>query len=54
MFKAYQGANGWYVAWEDDNGFHRQPSMGPWMTESEAKRAADEKNDGEREQKEAG
>lgn len=24
MYKAFQGANGWYVAWENQAGFHRQ------------------------------
>ena len=26
MYKAFQGANGWYVAWEGKNGMHSQPA----------------------------
>lgn len=39
MFKAFQGANGWYVADEDEDGFHSQPATG-WRSEREAKREA--------------
>lgn len=38
-YKAFQGANGWYVAYERADGFHRQPQSGN-MTESEARRRA--------------
>jgi len=44
-YRAFQGANGWYVASEDEQGFHRQPAGGGNMTaaeaEAEAKRLAD-------------
>lgn len=26
MWKIFEGANGLYVAWQDDEGFHHQPS----------------------------
>lgn len=45
MHRAFQGANGWYVAEEDESGFHRQPSLGPWLSRSEAVRLARERNE---------
>lgn len=41
---AYQGPNGWYVAFERDNGFHRQPSNGGSLTEHQARREALRRN----------
>lgn len=43
MYKAFEGANGWYVAWEQD-GFHGQPPFPRWLTEREARRDARERN----------
>lgn len=39
-YKAFQGANGWYVAAEDKNGFHRQPTLGANLSEKDARRQA--------------
>lgn len=44
MYKAFQGANGWYVARERSDGTHRQPSLGPWLSEREARREAQQRN----------
>ncbi len=44
MYKAFQGANGWYVAFERADGFHRQPSCPRWLDEREARELAEEMN----------
>lgn len=44
MYRAFQGPNGWYVAWERADGTHRQPSLGPWLSERGARRRAAESN----------
>jgi|SRR5690606_35613900 len=44
MYKAFEGPNGWYVAWEREDGFHRQPATGCNMAEREAHLAACERN----------
>lgn len=41
--KAYQGANGWYVAWERNDGFHHQCEGS--MTEQQARKKAKQMND---------
>jgi len=46
-WRAFQGANGWYVAWESDDGFHHQPSFPRWLTEEEARREARRRNEEE-------
>ena len=51
MIKAYRGANGWYVAREKSDGSHRQPSLGPWLTEAEARAEAQDGNDCEAEER---
>ena len=38
-WKAFQGANGWYVAFENDEGTHYQPSSAS-QTRAEAQREA--------------
>ena len=45
MYRAYEGPNGWYVAWENAEGFHHQPDGGAELTEASAKRIARRKND---------
>jgi len=35
-WRAFQGPNGWYVAWEGDDGFHRQPADGGNLSSREA------------------
>lgn len=45
MYKAFQGANGWYAAWENEEGFHRQGS--DTLTESQARKRARELNEQE-------
>lgn len=42
MYKAFQGANGWYVAWENSEGFHHQGNGN--LSEREAHKLAREKN----------
>ena len=45
MYRAYEGPNGgWYVAWQNAEGFHHQPDGGE-LTEASAKRIARRKND---------
>jgi hypothetical protein len=44
MFRAFEGPNGWYVAFENADGFHRQPADGGSLTETQAKRRARERN----------
>lgn len=44
QYRAFQGANGWYVAQEDSRGFHRQPSHGSTLTEQEARKLARQRN----------
>jgi hypothetical protein len=44
MYKAFEGANGWYVAFERRDGTHKQPSLGPWLSEREARAEARERN----------
>ena len=39
-YRAFAGANGWYVATENDEGFHHQPPDNGSMTEDQAQRAA--------------
>lgn len=36
-YRAFQGANGWYVAWESEDGFHHAPSQ--WDSESQMSEA---------------
>jgi hypothetical protein len=43
IYRAFQGANGWYCAWETDDGFHRQP-MTQNLTEDEAEAEAQRRN----------
>lgn len=43
MYEAFQGANGWYVAFERDDGFHQQPVVQN-LTETAARREAAERN----------
>lgn len=45
MYRAFQGANWWYVAWEDDEGFHRQPAHGGNLGEAYARQRAKERNE---------
>ena len=46
MYRAYEGPNGgWYVAWENAEGFHHQPDSGGELSETAAKRIARRKND---------
>lgn len=45
MNKAFQGAHGWYVGVERDDGSHRQPSFPHWCSETEARREARRLND---------
>ena len=42
MYKAFRCANGWYVAWENDQGFHHQPESycSHWLTKENAKAKA--------------
>ncbi len=47
MYKAFQGANGWYVAFER-NGTHKQPFSGGNMSKAEAQREAARRNSQER------
>lgn len=35
LIRAYRGPNGWYVAIEDEDGFHRQPGDGGRLDESQ-------------------
>jgi hypothetical protein len=44
-YKAYQGANGWYVALEQHDGFHHQPPCPRWLEEGEARAQAAREND---------
>jgi hypothetical protein len=44
MNKAFQGTNGWYAAWEDENGFHHQPADGGTLSRTAALREARELN----------
>lgn len=46
MHKAFQGANGWYVAWERADGFHGQPAEQN-MTRREAEAEARRRNNGD-------
>ena len=50
MCRAFEGANGWYSAWVDEDGFHRQPADGGRLTERQARRQARERNEDEGEQ----
>lgn len=43
-WRAFQGANGWYVAFERDDGFHHQPTLDRALTETEAERLAARRN----------
>lgn len=52
-YRAYQGAIGWYVAWESEDGCHRQPSYGNTLTRSQAERQARERNAAEQDDAEA-
>lgn len=45
-YRAFQGPNGWYVAFEDAEGFHRQPPGGGDLYEEEARREAQRRNAG--------
>ncbi len=44
MYAAFQGPNGWYVAWVGDSGFHREPFDGGTMTEAAARKEAIARN----------
>ncbi len=46
MYRAFQGPNGWYVAFEREDGFHRQPQNGGNMSERDARREARDRNEG--------
>lgn len=48
MYKAFQGPNGWYVAWEED-GWHHQPAQPAQMERAAAERLAAERNQEEEE-----
>ena len=37
--RAFEGPNGWYLAAEDEDGFHRQPADGGHLTAEEAEEA---------------
>ena len=41
MWKAFLGANGWYVAFEGDDGFHHQPTHYSAVEEGAAREEAD-------------
>lgn len=45
-YRAFQGPNGWYVAFEDAEGSHRQPPGGGDLGEEEARREAQRRNAG--------
>jgi hypothetical protein len=45
MWKAFQGPNGWYVAWEFQDGYHWQRSGE--MTQADAEAHADDLNEAE-------
>lgn len=45
MYRAFQGPNGWYVAFERADGFHRQPPDGGNMSETDARRLARRRNE---------
>lgn len=45
MNQAFQGPNGWYVAWVQQDGSHYQPAGGDRLTEGQAKRRARELNE---------
>jgi hypothetical protein len=51
MWEAYEGANGWYVAWERPNGSHHQPQFGGNMTRREAEREAEGREDYEQDER---
>lgn len=40
-YRIFEGPNGWYVAQEDANGFHHQPSDGGRLSRAEAREALD-------------
>lgn len=42
MFKAFRGPNGWYVAWEGEDGFHHQPFHGGRQSKESAEVEASE------------
>lgn len=44
LYQAFQGPNGWYVAWVGDSGFHRQPLNGGTMSERAARKEAIARN----------
>lgn len=44
MYVAFQGPNGWYVAWVGDSGFHNQPANGGSLSESVARKEAIKRN----------
>jgi hypothetical protein len=50
MWRAFEGANGWYTAWQDADGYHHQPADGGRLTERQARRRARERNEDESEQ----
>lgn len=43
--RAFQGPNGWYVAWERKDGCHRQPDNGGTLSRRDAEKLARERND---------
>jgi phenylpropionate dioxygenase-like ring-hydroxylating dioxygenase large terminal subunit len=44
-WRAFEGPNGWYVAWEDADGYHHQPSHGGRLDREEAEAMAAERDD---------
>lgn len=44
MYKAFSGANGWYVAFERNDGFHQQPELQD-LTKKQARLLARSYND---------
>jgi hypothetical protein len=47
MYKAFEGPNGWYVAFESADGSHRQPANGGNLTAAEADGIARGRNEPE-------
>lgn len=45
MYRAFQGPNGWYVAWECARDAHSQPANGGHMTQRQAADQAEWRND---------
>lgn len=43
-WQAFQGADGWYVAYVQPDGTHKQPALSRGMTEGEARSEARKRN----------